>query len=835
MPRTPALLAIAIVAGTQQLAAQSKDDVARFDRATTAYYKRADYATAKAILDTLITRDSMLRAQGDTNGAGLRNYGSPYLIRSQARRKLGDTRGAERDLDRALAVTPEMGSRDMVLGYLRQADNDPKGALASFTRAIRADSSDARAWAARGELRLAMKDRTGGLEDMRRAAELGDTTAQRRARPPGTRDVNPMVVSTMSRRADSLEWLGDFTGAFAIYDSVVQMSHWAIAFANRARVQRRLGNNAAALRDFDSALASDPLLLVTRLARGMLRLERGDKRGAQQDLEKVMGYDFNNPHCPECFFQRGMLRIGLGDKEGGMKDVRASADQGWANAQRVVNGLRPVPVESLNAVYALERDGVSKAFRDSVNAADAAAPRPDSRDVNAPRSVSAGNAITSFTNRARPLLPKTLPWLGGLVAFILLFVGALALWLRLTPENRMAEFEFEPGERQLWAGAPVQGLIRLRGSQAIGLAATLVVVGAYLFVQTNGFAGGEGWIFAIPGVPFVLIAMYLLFGRHFVDARRRKMTGYALTNRRAIVSVGRDMQAYDAESLRGATLTEHGDGTGTIVWGSAEGDLEKELERAMASGRSPSSIDVRGIVSAGSRAQRKFDRIAAPRSVFAKVQDVVRPVEAPSVAPAAAEVTSAPSDEETFEAEAGHGSRRGLHFNTATRRQNVLIFGGITAAGLLITYFFGYLPVAEYVTSRSWQSVPCEIVSSKVRRWTSEERDDDGFTRTETNYAVDVTYKYEYAGRRYTGMRYQLAPMSRAGIGAASAIEGAVGKLPVGLASTCWLDPAKPESSVLDRSMTFGTWFGVVPAILVVIGVWGLVGIARKRRSPPGG
>ena len=70
----------ALVAATAPLEAQSQDDIARLNRAVDAYYRSAKYAMARAILDTIIARDSTLRASGNPDGAGLSNYGNPYIM-----------------------------------------------------------------------------------------------------------------------------------------------------------------------------------------------------------------------------------------------------------------------------------------------------------------------------------------------------------------------------------------------------------------------------------------------------------------------------------------------------------------------------------------------------------------------------------------------------------------------------------------------------------------------------------------------------------------------------------------------------------------------------------
>lgn len=64
---------------------------------------------------------------------------------------------------------------------------------------------------------------------------------------------------------------------------------------------------------------------------------------------------------------------------------------------------------------------------------------------------------------------------------------------------------------------------------------------------------GAGFFFALFGVPFVLVGLWLLAGHWFYDAYKRKRARYALTDKRALIArsmFGRRMESYpiDAKS-----------------------------------------------------------------------------------------------------------------------------------------------------------------------------------------------------------------------------------------------------------------------------------------------
>lgn len=78
-------------------------------------------------------------------------------------------------------------------------------------------------------------------------------------------------------------------------------------------------------------------------------------------------------------------------------------------------------------------------------------------------------------------------------------------------------------------------------------------------------------IFPIFGIPFVLVGLYLIFGRFLVDAKQRKNRYYGITNERIIILSGlfrRKTRSIDIRNITDLTLDEYNNGTGTIRFGS---------------------------------------------------------------------------------------------------------------------------------------------------------------------------------------------------------------------------------------------------------------------------
>ncbi|HEX3601551.1 MAG TPA: PH domain-containing protein [Lacipirellulaceae bacterium] len=137
-----------------------------------------------------------------------------------------------------------------------------------------------------------------------------------------------------------------------------------------------------------------------------------------------------------------------------------------------------------------------------------------------------------------------------------------------TPEESIRR-ELDPSEQLLWFGQPAQGFI-LRSSDAFLVPFSIIWGGFAIFWEVSVVSEGAPLDFAIFGVPFVLMGLYIMFGRFWVDARQRANTTFGVTPERIIIISGlfsRHVKSINLDTLSDLSITEKANGVGTISFG----------------------------------------------------------------------------------------------------------------------------------------------------------------------------------------------------------------------------------------------------------------------------
>ena len=138
----------------------------------------------------------------------------------------------------------------------------------------------------------------------------------------------------------------------------------------------------------------------------------------------------------------------------------------------------------------------------------------------------------------------------------------------------------DPGEQLVWSGRPKQG-VRLQAGDVFLIPFSLMWGGFAFFWEasvlgltsmTSHAAHGHQppLFFALWGIPFCLVGLYMIFGRFFFDAYARGKTWYGVTDRRVIVlksAFSTNISSFDYNNLTNLNLVERKDNSGDILFG----------------------------------------------------------------------------------------------------------------------------------------------------------------------------------------------------------------------------------------------------------------------------
>ena len=127
----------------------------------------------------------------------------------------------------------------------------------------------------------------------------------------------------------------------------------------------------------------------------------------------------------------------------------------------------------------------------------------------------------------------------------------------------------DSNEKLIWSGQPRKGIV-FRTSDIYVIPFSLLWCGFAIFWFTTALKSGAPIMFAMFGIPFVVIGLIFVFGRFLIDAKQREHTFYGLTADRIIIKSGvfkKSVKSLNIRTLSDIEYTEKADGSGTISIG----------------------------------------------------------------------------------------------------------------------------------------------------------------------------------------------------------------------------------------------------------------------------
>lgn len=137
----------------------------------------------------------------------------------------------------------------------------------------------------------------------------------------------------------------------------------------------------------------------------------------------------------------------------------------------------------------------------------------------------------------------------------------------LNIENELRQ-DLGKSEKLLWAGKPKEGIL-FRVTDIFLIPFSLLWFGFAIFWEFNALKMGINF-FALFGIPFLLVGLYVSVGRFFADSLKRKNTLYGITDNRIIIKSGvfsKETKSLNIKVLADLSIKEKRDGTGTITLG----------------------------------------------------------------------------------------------------------------------------------------------------------------------------------------------------------------------------------------------------------------------------
>jgi hypothetical protein len=128
--------------------------------------------------------------------------------------------------------------------------------------------------------------------------------------------------------------------------------------------------------------------------------------------------------------------------------------------------------------------------------------------------------------------------------------------------------ELAPLEQVVWSGRPRQGLV-LRGSDVIQIPFSIFWCGFVAFWEHGAIESGNVFMM-FWGIPFIVVGLYLIVGRFFLEAWQRAYTFYAVTGQRVLIVTSlfrREVKSIELATLAETSLSEARDGRGSIMFG----------------------------------------------------------------------------------------------------------------------------------------------------------------------------------------------------------------------------------------------------------------------------
>ena len=196
----------------------------------------------------------------------------------------------------------------LIRGYEKGELGDYKGAIASYTQAIRLDLSDnllSIAYNNRGLAKANLGQHRAAISDYDSAIRL-----------------KPDYAYFYYNRGYAKANLGQHRAAISDYDSAIRLKpDYADAYLNRGAAKANLGQHRAAISDYDSAIRLKPDSALAYYNRGLAKYKLGQHRAAISDYDSAIRL---KPDYADAYINRGVAKLELGRTSSAKRDFQTA-------------------------------------------------------------------------------------------------------------------------------------------------------------------------------------------------------------------------------------------------------------------------------------------------------------------------------------------------------------------------------------------------------------------------------------------------------------------------------------------------------------------------------
>jgi tetratricopeptide (TPR) repeat protein len=242
----------------------------------------------------------------------------PYLYRGLAKLSLDDFGGAEADFTLCVERNPFLVYAYQYRGAARQSQGNFAGAIEDYDKGLEFHAEDRQ---------MLLNKAIAYMQDKRPEEALGTLEVLLRCQPR-------FVYAYLTRGAVYVE-RGDTAAALNDYNQALALDKYsAPAYAQRAMLLLQQADYGAAVQDFDRAIRLEGRQLGYYINRGLARFYLNDLRGAMADYDTVVRMDGGNPIAR---FNRGLLRSQVGDVYGAIEDFDRVVEREPDNFMAIYN------------------------------------------------------------------------------------------------------------------------------------------------------------------------------------------------------------------------------------------------------------------------------------------------------------------------------------------------------------------------------------------------------------------------------------------------------------------------------------------------------------------